>query len=161
MITSKEHKQIIEKNAGNSDKIYRALIQLGTNLTETELKQLVMPDYNTLLDLVEEHYGQPSSYWFEKAERVPDDNVSELMLLHPQGSLKTLKFTFPTLAVMDVMESHDKEDQDAFIKMSCTGLGKEELESLSISDAKMLDIKVNNFLSQTASFFLGKVTVKP
>jgi hypothetical protein len=160
MINASEHRQIVVDYTDNSDLLYRQLIKVGTGLTDDELKQIIMPDYNTLLDLVEEHYGQNSRYWFSKAGVETSDSVEEMTLLHPLPKMKVIKLTFPTLAVIDVMNSYDATEQDMFIKMSCTGLGVEELDALSVPDSKMLDAKVTDFLSQTASFFSGKMTEK-
>lgn len=160
MINASEHRKVVEDHTDDSDLLYRQLIKVGSGLTDDELKQIIMPDYNTLLDLVEEHYGQNSRYWFSKAGVEIADSVEELTLLHPLSALKVIKLTFPTLAVIDVMNSYDTTEQDMFIKMSCTGLGVKELDALSVSDSKMLDAKVTDFLSQTASFFSKKMTEK-
>ena len=160
MISHAEHSKIIEQYPDDNDRLYRALIQLGTGLTDSELGQLLYPDYNTLLELVDEHYGQPSTYWFDKAGVEQDDSIKLLALLHPLADVKSIDLVFPTLAMIDVMNKQDESDRDMFIKMSCTGLGAETLEQLSVSDWKMLDRKVNDFLSQTGSFFSSKMIEK-
>lgn len=167
MINHQQHSEIIDqRNAQDSldDKqtttaIYRDLIKLGTGLTEAELQQLILPDYNSLLALVDEHYGNSTEHWLGK-EALSD--VHALPLLVPietsEGAFSCLTLTFPTLANLDMMEKQPQAQQDLFIKTCCTGLGTQALQQLSVPDWKMLDAKVNDFLYQSGDFFLNGQT---
>ena len=160
ILSHQQHKAIIDLHEDDTETIYRELVKLGTGLSESELKQLVLPDYNTLLDLVDEHYGQTSLYWFEKAKQPMSSEIDKLTLLQPlkcfEGEFNELSLTFPTLDMLDMMKKCATDQQDAFMKMSITGLSTESLQQLCIADWRMLDQRVTDFLSQTGDFFSVK-----
>jgi hypothetical protein len=162
MLTHGQHKAIVDAHEGDSNVIYRELIKLGTGLNETALKKLLVPDYNSLLDLAEEHYGNASIYWFEKAKQSITEEVAKLTLLQPlkclEGEFDALTLTFPTLEMLDMMGKQAQSKQDDFIKESITGLSLESLQQLSVPDWRMLDVRITDFLSQTGDFFLAKMT---
>jgi hypothetical protein len=162
MLTHGQHKSIVDAHEGDSTVIYRELIKLGTGLKESVLIKLLVPDYNSLLDLAEEHYGNNSLYWFEKSHQSMSEDVSTLTLLQPlkclEGEFDALPLTFPTLEVLDMMGKQAESKKDDFIKESITGLSIKSLRELSVPDWRMLDVRITDFLSQTGDFFLAKMT---
>ena len=92
-------------------------------------------------------------------------NINKMPLLMPidtatHGLIDCINLQFPTVGALDMMRQQPEEQQDEFIQMHCTGLGSDELDSLSVPDAKSLAMKVADFLSKTGSFYLEQMTSK-
>lgn len=178
MIDRGQHRAILEANEDNRETIYRELIKLGAKLSDKELSRLTAPDYNSLLQSADSAYGEGNDYWFDKlvfnnpsnsddskALRDKCDNINQMPLLMPIdtatfGMIDTINLQFPTVGAMDMMRKQPEEQQDEFIQMHCTGLGSDELDCLSVPDAKSLAMKVADFLSKTGSFYLDRMTSK-
>lgn len=160
MLSYQQHQKLIDQYGDDSERIYRELIKLGFSLSDDEIKRLIVPDFNALYLAVEEAYGQPAHYWFEKLAVDVEDSINQLTLLKPlntlEGELTELNLQLPTVAALDLMQAQKEDDQSMFIRIHCTGLGRDELEQLSVPDWRALDAKVADFLSQTGSFFLTR-----
>lgn len=178
MITRAQHKAVLDEYEGDRDAIYRELVKLGAGLSDGEVARLVTPDYNTLQQCVDEVCGEASDFWFKKlqwtamkpAERKSSEAAyrahSRLPLLVPvdtvtAGMIDAIDLKFPTIGALDKMNQLPEEQQDAFITMHITGLGADELGSLSVPDGKALNLRVSDFLSKTGSFFSAGTTSKP
>ncbi len=162
MLSHDQHRTLIDAAGDDTTTIYRELVKAGTGLTESELKQLVAPDYNSLLQAVDEAYGNTSDYWFDKLETKQSEAIDRLPLLVPittaQGQLDALTLQLPTVAALDLMDKQPEDQRDLFIKVHCAGLAEEELNQLAVPDWKALDQKVADFLSQTGNFFSAGTT---
>lgn len=176
MITRAQHQAVIDSNEG-ADAIYRELVKLAAGLSESEVQKLVAPDYNSIVALTDDAYGQGSEYWFEKLEwqrLSPSDRKAaesgyglhtRLPLLLPvdtvtEGKIDVITLQFPTVGALDKMHQLPDDQHEDFITMHITGLGADELGNLSVPDGKSLTLRVNDFLSQTGSFFSAKATSK-
>ncbi|WP_051560184.1 phage tail assembly protein [Marinobacterium jannaschii] len=161
MLTHEQHVALIDEFASDADgnrKLYRELIKAAFGLDEVEVKKMAVPDYNSLLEKVEEVFGKDSFYWFEKlGVKVAVDNVGVLPLLVPLktsgGLVDQIELQYPSVEAVDMMHAHPSEKQQAFILSSCTGLAPEELRQLSPPDWRSLDKRVTDFLYQTGSYF--------
>lgn len=161
MITHAQHAALVDQYGSEDDNnraLYRELVKAGTGLTDTDINALVMPDYNSLIQTVDEAYGKDSAHWFKKLGVAFDETYDRLPLLVPllttEGERGVIELQFPSVAAVELMHKQQNDDQFLFILSSCTGLGAEELKQLSPPDWKSLSNRVADFLSQTGSFFL-------
>lgn len=178
MITRSQHQTVLDEHEGDRDAIYRALVQLGAGLSDTEVARLVTPDYNSLAKLVDDAYGKASDYWFSdllwsglkpkerKAAEISWRAHNRLPLLVPvdtitRGMIDAIDLQFPTIGALDKMHQLPEDQQDDFITMHITGLGADELGDLSVPDGKSVNGRVSDFLSKTGSFYSAGTTSKP
>lgn len=167
MITHEKHVALIEgfsSEKDNNRKLYRELIKAATGFSDAEIKRLKAPDYNSLLEAVEEMFGKDSFHWFEKLGIELADDPCVLPLLVPLrtagGVIDEIELQYPSMEAVDLMHENATDQQQMFILSSCTGLGPEELNQLSPPDWKSLDKRVHDFLYQTGSFFSPVKTSK-
>ncbi|MCH9691008.1 MAG: phage tail assembly protein [Gammaproteobacteria bacterium] len=131
--------------------------RFSCGLTETEVKRLKMPDWNTLRLKISDLVSQDSEFFLQRAGIAINADCPQLMI-PIQGDdgrkIDSIALTVPTVETTDLMQKQQNElDRNAFISRSCTGLSSSELNRLSAPDWNYLQKRVGNFLNESADYF--------
>ncbi|EMY6817436.1 phage tail assembly protein [Vibrio parahaemolyticus] len=153
-VTMGEHRELSKAHKGDDNKLLRACICKSTGLTESELKKLVTPDYNSIQDKVLE-LMQSAAGTLMDGEFNPDEPTLLQSFQGDDGQDKTgYKLRPPTVATTDLMDTYDDEwERTLFISASCSGFSHEELARMSLPDWNQLQERLIDFLQKSADYF--------
>jgi hypothetical protein len=151
-----EHAKIVantEKDKDDGDRREEQLIQLATGLTDAELEQLKRPDYLSLTSLLYEYVNNTAAHYLGDPEDADAPPLLQPISVMGQ-ELTSLTLEMPAVKATKVMaKQKTAQERTDFISAHCSGLGVVELGLLSVPDWNTLQLRLNHFLNQPASFF--------
>lgn len=151
-----EHSKVVadtEKDKDEGDRREELLIQLASGLNDAELELLKRPDYLSLTALLYEYVNNTAAHYLGDPE---DADAPPLLLpIRVMGQeLASLTLEMPAVKATKVMaKQKTAQERTDFISAHCSGLGAMELGLLSVPDWNTLQLRLNHFLNQPASFF--------
>lgn len=137
--------------------VFGKFAELSCGLTEADVKQLKMPDWNSLRLKLSDIVSKSSSFFF-KQMGVPFDPDSPGLLAPITGddgrTITELSLQVPSVAAADIMSKFSTAtERSEFITMHCAGLSKKELAQLSAPDWNHLQERLQAFLNEPADSF--------
>jgi len=134
--------------------------RLSCGLSAVEVKRLKMPDWNALRLKLSDLVSKGSDFFFDQSEIKLDPEKPQL-LIPIQGddgsTIERIELQVPSVETTDLMQKQvDGEARSRFITLSCTGLSPDELDRLSCPDWNYLQGRINDFLNETADYFLAE-----
>lgn len=159
LLSISQHKALVKQHEGQDKALERAVICESTGLTLAEVGKLVTADFNTIKHQVFTLTGSNAED-IAKLSKATENASKDMhpLLVSIKGDdgqdITQYRLKPPTVATTDVMESYQDEwEKTLFISTSCTGLGKHQIESLSLPDFNQLQERLIDFLHKSADYF--------
>jgi len=135
--------------------------RLSCGLSAVEVKRLKMPDWNALKLKLSDLVSKGSDFFFAQSDIKINPEKPQLLIPiqgDDGGTIECIELQVPSVETTDLMQKQaDGEARSRFITMSCTGLSANELDRLSSPDWNYLQGRINDFLNETADYFLAEM----
>jgi len=152
--TVEQHRAALVEAGKDEDARYEALLRLASGLPEEHVDLLKRPDYISLQKLLQEYISLPATYFQEIKLEDPDDAPLLIPIKGIGRTIERVTIEPPAVRVTKAMGKLKTDDDRAdFISAACTGLPAQVLKGMAIPDWTQLQMRLDDFLNQPASYF--------
>jgi hypothetical protein len=147
------YQALIKKHEKDDDSITFSAVDESTDLDESMLNKLRLPDYNTLRNIVHNFLNKGADQFID------DIDPSNPKLLVPIKGEDGKEIVDYILEVPDVQTSklmHKYKtpfEKSLFLSANCTGMTPYEVQQLSLPDWNYLQERLIDFLDEQADYF--------
>lgn len=163
-ISHADHVKTLEGDPSEREAFGR-IAMAACDLSAGEISRLSSPDWNSICTTLSEMVSKSAPFFIDqimsgrkpsdRAEYDPDNPILLVPIKSDSGKpVTSIKLKIPSVQSRDLMEAQEESKRTMFINMDCTGLSEAELGRLSVPDWNHLQSRINDFLNETADFFL-------
>ncbi|WP_273046915.1 phage tail assembly protein [Pseudoalteromonas sp.] len=143
-------------HSGKDEAFTDAMIKAATSLTQEQINELSMPDFNSLEQLTMELINHSSEYFYDLENK--KFNAESPMLLDPIPSFEKITYRVPSVKVSRLADTIQNTQSEPFktaryLTTACTDLSDMDIDQLSVRDWNMLQKRITDFLQEQAGYF--------
>lgn len=147
------YEKIFAQHGEDQEKTTDAIIIATTDLSQADIDNLSMPDFNSLENAALEQINRSSEFYFDQDGAV--FNPAEPELYDPIDGINKVQYTVPTVKVSRLMKTINNTEktpyaQSRYIAAACTNIEEFQINDLSVRDWNMLQGRINDFLQGDA-----------